>query len=47
MSRSTSFLDRSKSFFAEIGDMTLFAGRFFRELFSTPFEFKELIRQCY
>src|SRR5690606_12141820 len=47
MSKPNSFLDRTKSFFAEIGDMTFFAGRFFRELFSAPFEFKELIRQCY
>lgn len=47
MSQPTSFLDRTKSFFAEIGDMTLFAGRFFREVFRSPFEFKELLRQCY
>src|SRR5690554_1037305 len=47
MAKSTSYLDRSKLFFAEIGDMTFFAGRFFRELFSRPFEFKELVRQCY
>lgn len=47
MSKSTSFLDKIKSFFAEIGDMTYFAGRFFREVFSSPFEFRELIRQCY
>lgn len=36
-----------KSFFNEIGDITLFAGRFFREVFTAPFEFKELLRQCY
>ncbi len=47
MSQPTSFLDRTKSFFAEIGDMTLFAGRFFGEVFRSPFEFKELLRQCY
>ncbi|WHF50448.1 ABC transporter permease [Chryseobacterium gotjawalense] len=27
--------------------MTLFAGRFFKEVFKPPFEFKEFIRQCY
>lgn len=27
--------------------MTYFAGRFFKEVFSSPFEFRELIRQCY
>lgn len=47
MFNSTSFLNKIKSFFAEIGDMTYFAGRFFREVFSSPFEFRELIRQCY
>ena len=36
-----------KSFLSEIGDITLFAGRFFREVFTPPYEFKELIRQCY
>jgi len=36
-----------KSSFAEVGDIGLFAGRFFREVFVPPFEFKELIRQCY
>ena len=40
-------MGRTKSFFAEIGDMTYFAGRFFRELFSKPFEFQELLKQCY
>ena len=47
MNKPNSILDRIKSFFAEIGDMALFAGRFFREVFSPPFEFRELIRQCY
>lgn len=36
-----------KLFFAEIGDIALFAGRFFREVFTPPYEFKELVRQCY
>ncbi|MCZ2083186.1 MULTISPECIES: ABC transporter permease [unclassified Kaistella] len=43
----TSILHSLKSFFNEIGDITLFAGRFFREVFTAPFEFKELLRQCY
>lgn len=47
MAKSTSNLDSFKKFFAEIGDMTFFAGRFFREFFSSPFEFRELIRQSY
>lgn len=47
MNKANSIITQVKSFFAEIGDMTLFAGRFFRELFSRPFEFRELLRQCY
>ncbi len=27
--------------------MTYFAIRFFKELFSAPFEFRELLKQCY
>ena len=47
MIKNSNILDSTKSFFAEIGDIALFAGRFFRELFTPPYEFKELIRQCY
>lgn len=36
-----------KSFFTEIGELSYFAGRFFKEVFTRPFEFKELLRQCY
>ncbi len=36
-----------KSFFIEIGELTYFARRFFKELFNKPFEFKELLKQCY
>ncbi|NJW54793.1 ABC transporter permease, partial [Salinimicrobium oceani] len=35
------------SFFTEIGALSHFAGRFFKELFSRPFEFREFLRQCY
>ena len=38
---------RIKNFFIEIGELTYFSSRFFKELFSKPFEFKELARQCY
>jgi phospholipid/cholesterol/gamma-HCH transport system permease protein len=31
----------------EIGELSIFTGRFFKELFKPPFEFKELLRQCY
>jgi phospholipid/cholesterol/gamma-HCH transport system permease protein len=36
-----------KRFFTEIGELSYFAGRFFKEVFTRPFEFKELLRQCY
>jgi phospholipid/cholesterol/gamma-HCH transport system permease protein len=38
---------RIEKAFIEIGELTYFSNRFFRELFSRPFEFKELLRQCY
>jgi phospholipid/cholesterol/gamma-HCH transport system permease protein len=40
-------LIKIESFFIEIGELTYFARRFFKELFNKPFEFKELLRQCY
>ncbi len=47
MATSISLLQKSKNFFTEIGDIAFFAKQFFRELFSTPFEWRELLRQCY
>jgi phospholipid/cholesterol/gamma-HCH transport system permease protein len=34
-------------FFIEIGDFSYFIKRFFKEVFTRPFEFKELLKQCY
>ncbi|WJJ95282.1 MlaE family ABC transporter permease [Algibacter luteus] len=36
-----------ESFFIEIGELTYFARRFFKELFKKPFEFNELLKLCY
>ena len=36
-----------RSFFIELGEMSYFAGRFFKEAVKPPFEFRELLRQCY
>lgn len=36
-----------RSFLFEVGDLSYFAGRFFKEAFKRPFEFKEFLRQCY
>lgn len=38
---------RIKQFFVQIGELFFFAGRFFKEVLTPPFEFKELLRQCY
>ena len=40
-------ISKIEDFFIEIGELTYFGGRFFKELFNKPFEFKELLRQCY
>ena len=34
-------------FFINLHDIASFVGRFFKEVFFPPYEFKELIRQCY
>jgi phospholipid/cholesterol/gamma-HCH transport system permease protein len=34
-------------FFVNLADVSAFVGRFFREAFIPPYEFKEIIRQCY
>jgi phospholipid/cholesterol/gamma-HCH transport system permease protein len=36
-----------KTFLLEIGELSYFAGRFFKEVFKRPYEFKEFLRQCY
>ena len=40
-------MNRVLHFFNETGLISQFAGRYFRELVKRPFEFKELLRQCY
>lgn len=40
-------LTNLKTFFIEIGELSLFASRFFKEAFKPPYEFKELLKQCY
>ncbi len=36
-----------KNFLIEIGELSYFTSRFFKELFNPPFELKEFLRQCY
>jgi phospholipid/cholesterol/gamma-HCH transport system permease protein len=36
-----------RNFFNEAGEMSAFAGRFFREFLFPPYEFREIAKQCY
>ena len=47
MEGTPQILRKVKEFFIEMGDMSFFAIRFFKEVFTRPFEFKELLRQCF
>ncbi|NNK87667.1 MAG: ABC transporter permease [Flavobacteriaceae bacterium] len=38
---------RLRNFLLEIGELSIFAGRFFKEVFKRPFEYNEFLRQCY
>jgi phospholipid/cholesterol/gamma-HCH transport system permease protein len=42
-----SFANYIQYFLIEIANITRFAGRFFRELFLPPYEFKEILKQAY
>ncbi len=47
MVQSNPVSTRIKSFFTEIGDLTYLSNRFFAALWTKPFEWRELLRQCY
>ncbi len=47
MNSSIRFIEKTKAFFIELGDISFFAGRYFKEVFTSPFEFRELLRQAY
>ncbi|SEL06999.1 phospholipid/cholesterol/gamma-HCH transport system permease protein [Aquimarina amphilecti] len=47
MTQSLRIVERVKAFFIEIGDLSYFSFRFFKEVLTRPFEFQELLRQCY
>lgn len=40
-------IESFKVFLFEIGELSFFAGRFFKEVTKSPYEFKEFFRQCY
>lgn len=45
--KGSTFKQRLANFFTDIYKIHLFIIRFFREAFVPPFEFKEIVRQCY
>lgn len=47
MEWTTKIMDELKEFFMLIGEMSLFAGRYFKQVFKPPFEFREFLNQCY
>lgn len=47
MPKINTIKSRIQDFFIEIGELSIFAIRFFREVFTRPFELKELLKQCY
>ncbi len=47
MPKVNTIKSRTQDFFIEIGELSIFAGRFSKEVFSRPFEHKELLKQCY
>lgn len=47
MIRNSKIIDSLKVFLTEIGDLSYFTARFFKETFRRPFEFKEFLKQCY
>ncbi len=47
MSDKKTIGQRIHAFFTEIGELSMFAGRYFREVTSPPYEFNELLRQSY
>ena len=47
MVKSIHIFKQIQSFLIEIGALAYFGVRYFKALFKPPFEFKELLRQCY
>lgn len=47
MANNSKMVEDAKEFLIEVGDLSNFTLRFFREALKPPFEFRELLRQCY
>ena len=47
MDNNSKVVDSFRNFLIEIGELSYFSARFFKELFNPPFELKEFFKQCY
>lgn len=47
MSLKVPFIDAVKLYFTETGNLSAFTGRFFKEVLKPPYEFSELLKQCF
>ena len=47
MTITSEIVSKTKQALVQVGDLSYFSARFFKEVFKSPFEFKELLRQCY
>ncbi len=47
MNSLTNIIAVFKVFLSEVGELSYFASRFFKEAFKRPFEFKEFLHQCF
>lgn len=47
MDNNSKVVDSFRSFLIEIGELSYFSARFFKELFNPPFELSEFFKQCY
>ena len=47
MDNNSKVVDSFRSFLIEIGELSYFSARFFKELFNPPFELREFFKQCY
>lgn len=47
MNSLTNVIAVFKIFLSEVGELSYFASRFFKEAFKRPFEFKEFLHQCF
>lgn len=47
MDNNSKVVDSFRNFLIEIGELSYFSARFFKELFNPPFELREFFKQCF